>query len=123
MNVGDVASVRNPYRFDGTRYARHWDGYNQWCQQKLGSTTKAKRIMTQYVHDCASSASRDPFPALPSDCFRYITVYVKVNDSEAEKYWLDLLQSMGGSAKFVVVVPTIIPSLLLVQGKLKGGNV
>ena len=91
---------------------------------ETGNTTKVKRIMTQYVHDCASSSTnRDLFPAFPSHCYRYITVYVKVNDSEAKEYWLDLLRSMGGSAKFVVVVPTIIPSLFLVQGKPKGENV
>ena len=30
INVDDDASARNPYRFDGTRYARHGNGYNQW---------------------------------------------------------------------------------------------
>ena len=32
INVDDDASARNTYRFDGTRYARHGNGYNQWWQ-------------------------------------------------------------------------------------------
>ena len=82
-------------KFSAIRYARHGGGFSQWWVQERDGT-KHKPFMRQYVHGKDKNhCTTDPLPKLPRKAFRYIIVYVKVKEFEAEKYRLDMYRSVG----------------------------
>lgn len=79
------------HNFNGVRMARHGGEHRNWWRQDR----KSKRIMTQHVRSITEDESLDEYPKLPKDMFRYVTVFVRVEEFQVSEYKLDLMRSLG----------------------------
>jgi hypothetical protein len=82
-------------KFSAKILARHGDGFDLWWEQNRGDQ-RYHTVMTQVdssLHLCHE------FPKTPSNCFQYVTVYVRRKKLDAYNYKLDMHKSLGGQCQ------------------------
>ena len=80
--------------------------------EEVACPTISNTILPSETH------TEDDFPELVDDAMFYITVYVKVQQTPAEKYCLDFHKSLGGQVH-VFCKCTTDPFPLIVTGRRK----